>query len=280
MNNMGWKVPAPLVAVLFLALPACGGDVESAADRGESERFEMTEPGTAPPAREAPRTERRESPPPARDEEPAAQEEERISPPDRPHDTEPLTPADPPAVEADDSDALMVEAGSTFHLGLETTLSTESHRAGDVFHAAVLEEVLAPDGMILIPEGATVQGRVTESRESAGSDDEAVLEIQLESLILDGISYPLAASVTATELHTEARDSGSRTAAKIATGTAAGAMVGRILGGSRRSTVTGAAAGAAAGTAVALATQDGHAVLQEGSILVVRLDEGVVLATH
>jgi hypothetical protein len=263
MLNPTSKVPLALVFSGALVLGGCGG-AESAwddddADRSvvESEQAEQAaEEAETPAAEPAPQAPAASQPAP-----PAA----RRDPP-------------PPAPEVREEPAIPV--GTQVSLAVESTLSTQNSQPGDIFHAWVTEEVIGGDGMVLIPEGARVRGEVTESRGTTSSDDEAVLGIRLTTLLLNGRELPIETTVTQTAIETSSADSGTRTATKVATGAAAGAVIGQILGRDTRATVQGAAAGAVAGTAVALATREGHAVLREGSLIVIRLDTRVPLVAQ
>lgn len=170
-----------------------------------------------------------------------------------------------------------IPAGTTIPAAMETSLSTRTHKVGDIFHARVTEEILASDGMVLVPQGARLEGRVAEASQSSSSQEEALLLLTFEHLLIMGERFPIDAVVTEVAMQTSAQASGARTAATVATGAAAGAVVGRILGGDRRSTVAGAVVGAVAGTGVALTTRDGHATIDEGARVVVRLDSPTTL---
>lgn len=280
------KVPGLALAAAFL-LAACGGDAESAADewsdpidpRVEADGGDLGGEVDAPPPAADPATPEaplRETAPPPASAPPAA---------DPPRDAAAAPPHAEPVLEPRaerefaEPAPVAIPAGATISATLSSTISTRTHRTGDVFQARVVEEVLAADGMVLVPEGARLEGRVVEARPSDGADEEAVLILAFDRLIMDGATFPLRGTVVGTEMETEARDSGTRSAAKVATGAAAGAVLGQILGRDTRSTVVGAAAGAAAGAGVAIATRDGHAQAQEGSLVVVQVDEPVILAS-
>jgi len=168
-----------------------------------------------------------------------------------------------------------IPAGTEILTRLSASLDTGVNQAGDLFSARVEEDVLAANGMVMVPRGSEIRGRVLEARESMGPDDPAVLLLEVEALVVDGVAIPVVARVVDAEVETSVRDSNTRTAAKVAIGAAAGAGLGRLLGRDGRSTTAGAVAGAAAGTAVALATRDGQAVMAPGSRLMIRFDEAV-----
>lgn len=167
----------------------------------------------------------------------------------------------------------LVSVGTELRVQLAEELSTSENRTGETFGAAVVSPV-QQDGIVLIPAGAHVTGRVTGVQEAEG-ERPAVLKVDFTQIEVHGETYPLAASVV--EAHPESRSTTStgEDVAKVGAGTAAGAIVGRIIGGDATGTLVGAAVGAAAGTAIVLGTQDVEAVLPEGSIVTLRLDESL-----
>jgi hypothetical protein len=289
----------PLVTMMLggLVLGACGGDVRSQDDEG-SERVVLETAGDTPLAASSPEADTGASegeefqagaapaeeptPPPAAA--PAASRQRPVPagagqgppatgsmPPER-------TDRDPPPFErpVPAPDVLpVIPAGTELVTRLTASLDTGVNQAGDLFSARVDEDMLAANGMVMVPRGSEIRGRVLEARESTGPDDPAILLLEVEALVVGGVEIPVVARVVDAEVETSVRDSNTRTAAKVATGAAAGAVLGRLLGRDGRSTTAGAVAGVAAGTAVALATRDGQAVMAPGSRLVIRFDEAV-----
>ena len=280
-------LPAVAALAAVTALATCAPEAESAADRGSS-RIE--------PATEL------EAPASAAEVEPTGASPEAAVPPAEPSTATVATPARstipatatprPPAASSERSApvpaadrppvtparrAAFIEAGTSVAATIEEELSTDRNRVGDHFHARLVEDVLGANGEVLLGAGAVLNGRVTVSRESAGSDDPAVLGLEVESVTTDGRTLPLVAEVVEVEAAAQVRDSGARTAAKVGAGAAAGAIIGRILGSDRQDAVRGAVVGAAAGTAVAVATRDGQAVVKPGARMVVRLTERLVV---
>ncbi|MEX0856097.1 MAG: hypothetical protein WD056_00880 [Gemmatimonadota bacterium] len=271
-------------AALFLVLPflltACGGDAQSAPDfdgepapalmdselpiESEAETAPAVVAATPEPARVAP------TPPPSASsvlpETPLAPVMEREVEVEVPvPGPEPLAPT------------VAIPSGTLIPAAMVSALSTRTNVAGDRFQARVSEEILASDGMVLIPEGAFLEGRVAEARRSGSAEEEALLLLTFDALMIRGERFPIEAMVTDVDVDASAQASGARSAATVATGAAAGAIVGRILGRDSRSTVGGAVVGAIAGAGVALTTRDGHAEIREGTSLVVRLEAPAVL---
>ena len=285
--------------LLALFLAACGGDVRS--EEGTGDRVvaevpagdtpdlqpspgadtpmvevtvpdpppvEATRPPPAPSASASrPAPARAEEAPPTPAGPPAAAsvapQRTDVDPPplDRPVPAEDLPPAIP--------------AGTEVVTRLTASLETGVNQPGDSFTARVDEDLLTAGGMVMIPMGSEIRGRVVEARESSGPDDAAVILLQVDALVVDGVEVPVRATVVDAEVETSVRDSNTRTAAKVAIGAAAGAGRGGTLGRNGRSTAAGAVAGVAAGTAVALATRDGQAVMASGSRIVIRFDQAV-----
>ena len=164
-------------------------------------------------------------------------------------------------------------AGTQFAVALDQQLTTHGSDVGETFTATLSEPIYASDGSVLIPAGATVNGRVTESRASGRAGQDAVLRVTFTSISSAGHSYPIDATTVDVSSKLVTRDSNAKKAAKVGGGAVLGAIVGRVLGGkSTKATIAGAAVGAAAGTAVAMGTGDVDRVIPAGSRATIRLD--------
>ncbi|MGH7476027.1 MAG: glycine zipper 2TM domain-containing protein [Longimicrobiales bacterium] len=168
-----------------------------------------------------------------------------------------------------------VPSGTSFAVRLNQELSTETSRAGQRFTATLSEPIMAADGSVLIPAGATVNGVVTGVQKSGRVGETAVLKLSFESISTGSRTYPIESTLVDANPQRRNRTSTREQATKIAAGAAAGAILGRVLGKDTEGTLKGAAIGAAAGTAVAMGTADVDAVLPTGSRLVIRLDAPV-----
>jgi len=171
--------------------------------------------------------------------------------------------------------ARIVPSGTAIAVRVDQTLSTDANNVGDSFTATVADPVIAGDGRVLIPAGATVRGRVTAVSASGHVGETAVIKLAFEAVSFGGRSYPLEATVIEANPERRNRRSTGEQAARVAAGAAAGAILGQILGRNTESTVKGAVIGAAAGTAIALGTSDVDAVIPSGSRMVIRLDAPV-----
>lgn len=170
-----------------------------------------------------------------------------------------------------------VAAGDEMVFAIEAGLSTEDALPGDIFYATLVDDVVASDGMVLLPRGVRARGRVLESLASRDSEELPVLEITLEELIGAVADTPIEATVVDAEYIEETRDSDGESVVKVLTGAAAGAILGKILGGDDEDALKGGIAGAAAGAAVAYGTRGGHAKLPAGALITIRLDRPLVV---
>lgn len=167
---------------------------------------------------------------------------------------------------------MSVPAGTSFAVRLDQELSTRTATVDETFTATLAEPLLSSDGTTLIPAGATVRGRVTDSRKSGSTGQQAQLRIDFTSISWGGETYSLSSTTLDAEARLVTRDSRAAQAAKVGGGAVAGAILGRVIGKDTRATVAGAAIGAAAGTAVAIGTADVDAVIPAGSRVTARLD--------
>jgi hypothetical protein len=167
---------------------------------------------------------------------------------------------------------MSVPAGTNFSVRMDRELSTRTASVGETFTATLSQALLAADGTMLVPAGATVRGRVTQASKSGRAGEQAQLRIDFTSVSFGGSTYSLSATTLTADARLVTRDSNVEQAAKVGGGAVAGAVLGRVLGKDARSTVAGAAIGAAAGTAVAIGTADVDAVIPSGATVTARLD--------
>jgi hypothetical protein len=170
-----------------------------------------------------------------------------------------------------------IEAGTPVSLSLQGSLSTKDEIVGRPFTAVVTRNVTGSDGSVMIPAGAVVNGVVAQAAESPNTDGNAHIGLRAESIVIDGVTHPLRATVVEAQVDAETQDEISETATKVGAGAVAGAIAGRVIGGDTRDAVVGAAVGAAAGGVVAHVTRPGHANMKQGALIVIRLDERLVV---
>lgn len=173
---------------------------------------------------------------------------------------------------ADGPETVSAPAGTEVVAQLNEELSTRTHVEGDTFAAEVASAV-TDSGKTVIPAGAVVHGEVTAVQRADESGKKGVLSLDIASVEIGDERYPLQARVVSANPEVRSKTSTGEAAAKVGGGAAAGAILGRVIGGDATGTAVGAAVGAAAGTGVVLATNDGYAVLPEGSNVRLALTE-------
>lgn len=173
----------------------------------------------------------------------------------------------PPAAPA----TLSLAAGTRFELAVSDTISSRTAKVGDLFTAAVVDDVKDARGRVVIPAGSVAQGAITDVRAAPNPNETGTLTVTLRTLSVRGGEYPLDVVVDSIETVHKGRGIEGRDAAKVGVGAAAGAIAGRIIGKDSKGTVIGGVVGAAVGAGVAAATKDVDIVLPQGAHIVVRL---------
>ena len=130
-----------------------------------------------------------------------------------------------------------VPSGTTLPVRITQTLDSATTQQGDTFKGTVANDVVV-DGLVAIPHGTSVSGRVSVVQEAAHFKGNSLLTIELTSISRQGQSIP----VTSEPFSKEGNGRGKNTATKVGGGAAVGAILGGIFGGGK-----GAAIGAASG---------------------------------
>lgn len=161
---------------------------------------------------------------------------ERMPPVEKAQATPPPPP--PPAQPAPPAfQDVTVPAGTTLPVRVTQTLDSATTQQGESFSGTVASDIVV-DGLVVVPQGATVSGRVDTVQEAGHFKGNSLLTVELTGLKRHGESVALS-----TEPYSVAgKGRGKNTAIKTGGGAAVGAILGGIFGGGK-----GAAIGAAAG---------------------------------
>jgi hypothetical protein len=168
-------------------------------------------------------------------------------------------------------DPVVVPAGTTLTLALQTPLSSGTSKAGDSVLATLVSDVTAGD-TVALPAGSEVRGRVTAAVGSGRVKGRARLAFAFDRAVVKGSEHPLA--VPAVDITAE--DSHKRDAAIAGGAAAAGGIIGAIAGG-KGGAGKGVLIGGAAGAGTVLATKGKEVALPAGRQLKVKLSEDLVL---
>jgi hypothetical protein len=164
----------------------------------------------------------------------------------------------------------VIAGGSTLSAMLGARVCTNTHKAGDRVTASLGNALTGTNGAV-IPAGAVVTLRVTESQRGENGKEGIRLSFEPVSVSTDGASYLITGSASMTEMETVRAQTTGDQAKKVAAGALVGALAGQLLGKKTKSTVIGAAVGAAAGGAVAVGSADWNGCLGEGGRVTITL---------
>lgn len=169
-------------------------------------------------------------------------------------------------------------SGANMTVRLNQTLSTESSKVGDTFTASVVNNVMASNGDVVVPAGAVVTGRVTDVDQSSDVTDQALMQLQFNSLRFNGRTYGFGANVINVAT-IEQRDPDTGAILRSAgTGAAVGGVLGAILGGADLDAIIkGGVVGAAVGTVIALGRNDVEHRIPAGTQMTIQATRTVAL---
>ena len=149
-------------------------------------------------------------------------------------------PPPPPPPPAPVVHNITVPAGTSIPVRITQTLDSATTQTGDKFTGVVASDILQ-DGMVVLPAGTPVTGRVDEAKDAAHFKGSSLLSISLTSISRRGERIEVATD----PFSKQGEGRGKNTAEKVGGGAAVGAILGGILGGGK-----GAAIGATAGGGV------------------------------
>ncbi|MGA1998976.1 MAG: hypothetical protein ABSG52_03200 [Terriglobales bacterium] len=155
-----------------------------------------------------------------------------------------------------------IPEGTQVTIRMIDSLSSETAKEGDTFHASLDQAILDADGRTLYPKDADVDGRVVRAQPSGRLSDPGELGLVLTAISFGGHRYPINTQPwnTKGESHTKSNTN------KIGGGAALGAIIGAVAGGGKGAAI-GAGVGAAAGTGAAAATGKKEARIESEALL-------------
>lgn len=175
----------------------------------------------------------------------------------------------PPPQQA--SGPITVPAGTLLQIRLSEPLDTAKLQDGTPFQATAASDVF--EGNVLaIPRGAVLQGTVTHVKKPGALGGSGELELQVTSLNLSGVPYPLVSDVWSSKGPNKA----GYTAGNTVGGAAIGAIIGGLIGRGPGAAI-GAVAGGAGGLAASGATNGPRLYLPAEMLLNFHLTNAVTV---
>lgn len=179
-----------------------------------------------------------------------------------------------------------VDTGTIMRVRMNQTISSKTAKIGNTFTVTVTEPVYSNNGVVVIPTGSTLTGRVNSVKMAAkggkpGEIDAGFISVKLPN----GISRTINGSLTDLDAGKSASDnegavSGDKMKHRkiifIGGGAAGGALLGAIVGGGK-STAIGAIAGAGAGLLGEMLLKGPEAEVKSGTEFGVYLNQAISL---
>jgi BON domain len=185
--------------------------------------------------------------------------------------TPPVAPPPPTAPPQPVVKQVTLPAGTVLPIRITEELNSKTTQTNDVFHGSLAAD-LGTQGVIAIPRGATVIGRVVEAKDAAHFKGSSLLTLELTQMNARGQKITL---VTDT-FSKQGEGRGKNTAVKTGGGAALGAIIGALAGGGKGAAI-GGLAGAAAGTGVNAATRGQQVDIPSETLLNFHLQSPVTL---
>lgn len=179
-----------------------------------------------------------------------------------------------------------VETGTVMRVRMNRTISSKTAKVGDTFTTTVTEPVYSSNGVVVIPTGSTLTGRVDAVKPAAKGGKPGEIDASFISLKLpNGRTRTVNGSLTdLSSGKTTSDNEGTATAGKmknrkiifIGGGAAGGALLGAIVGGGK-ATAIGAIAGAGAGLLGERLLKGPEAEVKSGTEFGVYLNQAISL---
>ncbi len=170
------------------------------------------------------------------------------------------TPPPPPAPPA--KKTVTIATGTTIPVRLTDALDSATAQTGQTFRGTLASDILS-EGMVAIPRGTVVSGRVIDAKDATHFSGSAALSIELTSLSLtNGRQVP----VVTTAYAQQGKGRGKNTAVKAGGGAALGAIIGALAGGGKGAAI-GAASGGGIGAGVNAVTRGQQIKLPAESLI-------------
>lgn len=165
-----------------------------------------------------------------------------------------------------------IQAGTNLAVRVDQHISVKTNRAGDTFTGEVVDPVVDPNGVAVVPKGTRVSGVVDASHARGRVKGASVLELRLTTMTLNGRELQLrTADLTQTK-----KGKGKRSAAMIGGGAGLGMLIGGLAGGGKGMLI-GGLAGGGAGTAGAAMTGNKDLEIPAESIVHFKLAQDLVV---
>ncbi len=179
-----------------------------------------------------------------------------------------------------------VDAGTIIRARINSTINSKTAAVGNTFLSTVTEPVYSNGGVVVIPTGSIITGRVTNVKKAAKGGEPGQIDVSFVSVKLpNGRTRSINGSLTDLESGKTTTDNeGTASPGKmknrkiifIGGGAAGGAVLGAMVGGGK-ATAIGAVIGAGAGFLGEKLLKGNEAEVKSGTEFNVHLDQAIAL---
>ncbi|MEO6656597.1 MAG: hypothetical protein ABIO36_10995 [Pyrinomonadaceae bacterium] len=178
-----------------------------------------------------------------------------------------------------------VATGTVLRARMNETISSKTARVGSTFNVTVTEPVYSTNGVVVIPTGSTLVGRVNSVKPAANGGKPGQIDASFISVRLpNGRSRAINGSLTELTGNTDSDNEGTATGKKmgnrkiifIGGGGAGGAVLGAAIGGGKGALI-GGLLGAGAGFLGDRYTKGKEAEVKSGTEFGVYLNQAIAL---
>jgi LysM repeat protein len=179
-----------------------------------------------------------------------------------------------------------VETGAVIRVRMNETLSSKNAKSGDTFTTGVTEPVYSNNGVVVIPAGSTVVGRVDSAKPAKKGGDPGTIDVSFTEVRLpNGKTRVINGSLTSLDTKTAKSDNEGTASGDdrkndkiifIGGGAGGGAIIGGIIGGGKGALI-GGILGGLGGLAGERLTKGEDATVKSGTEFGVMLNKSVSL---
>ena len=185
----------------------------------------------------------------------------------------PPAPAPPPPPPQPVAKTVTIPAGTIVPVRITEDLSSKTAQPNQAFHGTLAGDLIA-DGMVAVPHGANVVGRVVDAKDAAHFKGSAMLSIELTQINTKNRQIPVVTEA----FEKEGAGRGKNTAVKTGGGAALGAIIGALAGGGKGAAI-GAVAGGGAGAGVNAVTRGQQVEIQPETLVNFKLQSPITVTT-